>query len=375
MERYLYEPLKKDLARKMAILTGPRQIGKTWLARELMKEYQTPQYLNFDSVDDARIIQTRSWPLDADMLVFDEIHKMKGWKRYVKGVFDTRAAGQALLLTGSSRLDTFRQTGESLAGRYFHFRLNPVSVRELRDTMKPHEALSQLNRLGGFPEPFLSGSDTEAARWRNRYYTDLVREDILEFSRIHEVRTIRLLLEMLRERVGSPLSYTSLAGDLQVAPNTIRKYVEILESLCIVFLVRPFHKNVARAVLREPKVYFYDSGYVKGDEGVKLENTCAVSLLKHVQYLQDIGGADFALHYIRTRDGREIDFAVSENAKLNRIIEVKLSEDRPTTALVYFLGKFPKVPAFQLVHNLKRETHVSGISIVSASRWLAELSA
>ena len=375
MERYLYEPLKKDLARKMAILTGPRQIGKTWLARELMKEYQTPQYLNFDSVDDARIIQTRSWPLDADMLVFDEIHKMKGWKRYVKGVFDTRAAGQALLLTGSSRLDTFRQTGESLAGRYFHFRLNPVSVRELRDTMKPHEALSQLNRLGGFPEPFLSGSDTEAARWRNRYYTDLVREDILEFSRIHEVRTIRLLLEMLRERVGSPLSYTSLAGDLQVAPNTIRKYVEILESLCIVFLVRPFHKNVARAVLREPKVYFYDSGYVKGDEGVKLENTCAVSLLKHVQYLQDIGGADFALHYIRTRDGREIDFAVSENAKLNRIIEVKLSEDRPTAALVYFLGKFPKVPAFQLVHNLKRETHVSGISIVSASRWLAELSA
>lgn len=119
MERYLYEPLKKDLARKMAILTGPRQIGKTWLARELMKEYQTPQYLNFDSVDDARIIQTRSWPLDADMLVFDEIHKMKGWKRYVKGVFDTRAAGQALLLTGSSRLDTFRQTGSLLQDAIF----------------------------------------------------------------------------------------------------------------------------------------------------------------------------------------------------------------------------------------------------------------
>jgi hypothetical protein len=180
---------------------------------------------------------------------------------------------------------------------------------------------------------------------------------------------------MLRERVGSPLSYTSLAGDLQVAPNTIRKYVEILESLCIIFLVRPFHKNVARAVLREPKVYFYDSGYVKGDEGVRLENTCAVSLLKHVQYLHDIGGADCALHYIRTRDGREIDFALSENAKLSQIIEVKLSENQPTAALVYFLGKFPKVPAFQLVHNLRRETHVSGISIVSASRWLAKLSA
>jgi len=375
MDRYLYEPIKKDLARKMVILTGPRQIGKTWLARELMKEFKNPHYLNYDNFEDARIIQAHTWPINSDMLVFDEIHKMKGWKKFVKGTFDSRPKRQAILVTGSARLDTFRQTGEPLAGRYFHFRLNPISVRELKGIGKPYETLSLLNRLGGFPEPFLSGSDDEAARWRNKYYTDLVREDILEFSRIQEVRAIRLLLEMLRERVGSPLSYTSLAGDLQIAPNTVRKYVEILENLCIIFLVRPYHTNVARAVLREPKIYFYDSGYVRGDDGLKLENTCAVCLLKHVQYLQDTKGAEITLNYIRTRDGREIDFAIARKGKVDQLIEVKLSDGNLSAGLRYFQAMLPGVSAFQLVHNLRREQSVAGADIVHAAKWLSDLSA
>ncbi len=375
MKRYLQDKIIDDLKTKMVFLTGPRQVGKTYLAKSMLSEFVNSIYLNNDDISDASVIRDRSWAADSGLIVLDEIHKMKNWKNFIKGTYDTKSASQSILVTGSARLDTFRRTGESLAGRYFMHRLNPISVKELAGKMQPYEAVETLNKLGGFPEPFLSGSDEHAARWRMQYFTDIVRDDIMDFSRIHEMRAIRLMVEMLRKRVGSPVSFVTLAQDLQISPKTVHKYLDILESLHIVFTVRPFHKNIARAILKEPKVYFYDSGYVDSEEGIKLENTVAVCLLKHCQFMQDTKGAEVGLHYIRTKDGREVDFAVVDKGVLKQLIEVKLSETKPGSGIKYFSGRAPGVQALQLVHNAKNNQDVQGIEIRKAGEWLLNLEA
>lgn len=377
MQRYLTNLILSDLNKKMVVLTGPRQVGKTTLAKDLMASYRRPQYLNWDVADDRRILLAQSWSPRADLLVLDEIHKMPNWKPFLKGVFDGRTREQAILVTGSARMETFRQSGESLAGRYFHMRLHPFSVREwvvLTDA-KPDNTLDRLIERGGLPEPFLAEDLLQPERWRQQYFTDLVREDVIEFSRIHEIRAMRLLVELLRERVGSPLSIASLARDIQIAPNTVAKYLDILEALYIIFLVRPFHRNVARSILKEPKAYFFDTGYVRGDVGMKWENACAAMLLKHVHFEHDALGKQSQLHYLRTKDGAEVDFVLCENAAPTHLIECKHADNRAASSLVKFAGLFPDAKAIHLVHELRQEEYRHPVSIVKGADWLAELAA
>lgn len=377
MKRYLANTILSDLGKKMVMLTGPRQVGKTTLAKELMASYRRPQYLNWDVADDRRILIGQGWSPRADLLVFDEIHKIQNWKGYLKGVYDGRTEGQAILVTGSARMETFRQSGESLAGRYFQTRLHPFSVREwveLTDA-KPDDALDRLIERGGLPEPFLAEDVVQSERWRQQYFTDLVREDVLEFSRIQEIRAMRLLLELLRERVGSPLSIASLARDIQIAPNTVAKYLDILEALYVIFLVRPFHRNVARAILKEPKVYFFDTGYVRGDDGVKWENACATMLLKHVNFEQDVLGKQSSLSYLRTKEGAEVDFVLCDEDVPTHLIECKHADNRPAPALIKFAGLFTEAKPIQLVRELRQEEYRRPVSIVKGADWLAELAA
>lgn len=375
MNRYLSENIRSDLKNKMVLLTGPRQVGKTTLAKDMMTGYKRPQYLSWDVNNDRRILVDQSWSPRADILVLDEIHKMPNWKSYLKGVFDGRSEGQDILVTGSARMETFRQSGDSLAGRYYQARLHPFSVREwvsLTDA-RPDDALDRLIERGGFPEPFLAENNIDAERWRRQYFTDLVREDVLEFSRIQEIRVMRLLVELLRERVGSPLSIASLARDVQVAPNTVTKYLEILEALYVIFLVRPYHRNVARAIMKEPKIYFFDTGYLLGDEGVKWENACAVMLHKMCDYKQDVLGMETSLHYLRTKDGDEVDFVLCEIGDPSFLIECKYADNRPGSTLIKFAGLFPNAEAIQLVRELRQEEYRSPVSILSGAKWLAEL--
>jgi hypothetical protein len=375
MKRYLDDRLRRDLKQKMVVLTGPRQVGKTTLSRQLVDELPGSQYLNHDVVAHRAVMLAQSWRASAPLLVLDEIHKMRDWKSWLKGAADGRTPGQQLLVTGSARMDTFRQSGESLAGRYFRLRLHPLSVREWSEQMQvpAPTALTHLLLRGGFPEPALDASDADAQRWRTDYFSGLVREDVLEFSRLQEVNAMRLFAEMLRSRVGSPLSLASLSRDLGVSSVTLAKYLDILQALFIVFVVRPWHRNIARATLQAPKVYFFDTGLVLGDEGIRFENLVACHLLKNVQWQQDTRGAAVGLHYIRTKDDAEIDFCLSEGDALTHLVECKLSDTKAQRTLIRFAAEWPQAQAIQLVRECRAEADVGGVQIRDAAPWLAAL--
>jgi predicted AAA+ superfamily ATPase len=376
MERYLAARIQADLDRKMVVLTGARQVGKTTLARQLMQRFEAAQYLNWDVPADRAVLLRQSWSPRSTLLVFDEVHKMPNWKRWLKGVVDGRPPTQRVLVTGSARMDTFGQSGESLAGRYLALRLHPISVREWCEQQgaNAEEALTRLLLRGGFPEPCLAETDADAQRWRRQYATDLIREDVLDFSRVNDLKTLRAFFELLRERVGSPLSLASMARDLAVSPTTLKRNLDILQALFIVFLVPPWHGKVARALLKSPKLYFFDTGLVKGDEGVRFENAVAAMLLKHVEFLQDTRGVDIALHYLRTKDGAEVDFCVAGEAPL-QLIECKLADAAPHRALVRFAAQFAAAEAVQLVRDLRQEEQRGVVQLARAAPWLARLAA
>ena len=393
MHRYLDAQVAADLARKMVIVTGPRQVGKTTLARQFVAQYSTTteaipaQYFNWDVPDHRATLQQGRWNRAAPLLVFDEIHKMSDWKSWLKGVVDGKPETQRILVTGSARMETFRQSGPSLAGRFHALRLHPISVREWCAqalppfATTPQQALAHLMARGGFPEPFLAQDATTAERWRTDYFTGLIREDIVEFSRIAELNAMRLFVELLRSRTGSPLSLASIARDLAVSPATLRRYLDILEALFIVFIVRPWHKNIGRATQQMPKVYFFDNGLVKTDGnggdsgGPRFENAVAAMLAKHAAFLRDTTGRDIGLHYIRTKDGSEIDFALSDNERLTDLIECKWADTAVPRSLARFASEHADTRATQLVYTLDHEQRRGNVDVVPAGPWLARLAA
>ncbi len=376
MIRELQLQISKDLDKKLILLAGARQVGKTTLARNLVEQFEGAQSFNFDVAADRKIIEAQAWSPDAPLVVFDELHKMPQWKAWLKGVYDGRKKTQRLLVTGSARLDFLREGGDSLAGRFFAHRLHPITVAEwcvANPSVNADDALTRILTRGGFPEPMLATDDADALRWRRQYIDGLVREDVLEFSRLHEVNTMRVLVDLLRERVGSPLSVASLARDLNASHTTITRYIEILEALFIIFTVHPWHRNVSRSLLKAPKAYFMDSGLVRGDDGRKFENVVACALLAAVHGRQDKDGRDCELHYLRTKDGAEVDFTIAENNTLTELIECKWTDATPHRALLRFAEQFSEAKATQLVRHARNAGHYGNVNVAPAAQWLRDL--
>ena len=372
MKREIAPHIKKDLEKKIVFISGPRQVGKTTLTKSLDFTYD---YFNYDKASDRAALKDNSWDRNKELVIFDELHKMNQWKRWLKGIYDTEGVRPRILVTGSSKLETYKKVGDSLAGRYFQYRLHPFDLKEVRLRYSKEEAFKRLWECSGFPEPFIDGTEVFYHRWKRSHLDIILRQDLIDIQTVRDIQAIESLIELLKSNVGSTISYSNLARTLEKDAKTIKSWLQLLENLYIIFKVTPYSKKISRSLLKEPKYYFYDTVQVSKDNGVKLENIVATSILKELHRLEDVLGASAAkLHFLRTKDGKEIDFLVVINSKPYCLIEVKWSDDAPSKHFSYFEPYFIKIKKIQLVKEIKRDkTYPDGLEIRDVVTWLSKI--
>jgi uncharacterized protein len=334
--------------------------------------------------------QTRLFELKDSMslLIFDEIHKFKNWKLFLKGFFDSFEKLTKVIVTGSAKLDIYKKGGDSLMGRYFYYRIHPLSVAEIVDPTLINQEIrvnpqkispedwEALLTYGGFPEPFTQRRKEFSNRWQKTKRDQLLREDIREETKIQEVALLEVFAEILRHQAAQSMDYNSLSRKIGVSNDTIKRWLEVLKSFYYCFAIQPWSKNISRSLIKEPKLYLWDWASVDNEEQ-RLENFVACHLLKAVHFWNDRGFGDYSLHYLRTKDKVEVDFIVIKNGKPWFIVEVKAKSRSFSPALYHFQEKTKAPHAFQVVFDMPFVScdcfEEKGPIVVPAQTFLAQL--
>jgi len=376
MQRVYELLLEEHIARnrQMAFLSGARQVGKTTTSLQASSEVPIHFYFNWDNEDHRKLIVEGPEAIAREaglnllhsslpILVFDEIHKYRNWKRFLKGFFDTYEKKCRVVVTGSARLDVYKRGGDSLMGRYLLYRVHPLSVREIVDPRLPLQEIQQpleieagdfeaLLEYGGFPEPYLKRSRPFFHQWRRLRTEQLFREEIRDLSRIQETSQIQLLAEILQEEASHSLNQSGLAAKIKVSAPTLHRWMELLKSLYFCFTIQPWSKNLSRSLIKEPKVYLWNWALIE-DAGARLENFVASHLYKAVQFWTDRGLGDYGLYYLRDKEKREVDFLVTRDKKPWFLVEAKASGHQGISRWLYYYQEKLKVPhAFQIGFDL-----------------------
>ena len=386
----------------MVFLAGPRQSGKTTLARQIAAGFTNSVYCNWDIIEDRRTLlenpvffttmkrRDSSLPL----VIFDEIHKYRDWKNYLKGIYDRYSAEYRFLITGSGRLDLYQRGGDSLAGRYLLFNLFPFTAAEL-DAERPDFMTFQENPLelnitnhdqcmtewlqmegcSGFPEPFLKARPASWRRWSSTYGRQMLREDIRDMTDIRQIDTMESLFTLLPSRIGSPLSITGLSGDLGIAYATAQSWLALFEQFFLTFSIPTWTERIARAILKERKVYLFDYPRVT-DPAARFENQVALELLRGVTTWNNLGHGEFSLHFVKNKEQQEVDFLITKERTPWLLIEAKLTDEQPSKSLLA-MQKQLQVSAIQLVKNgasfRRFAVDNQQVLIAPACHWLRRL--
>ncbi len=370
-ERYIKNPVAGDLKDKMVFIGGPRQVGKTTFALSFLSEPNEnhPAYLNWDHMPVRSALLKGELPSRQKIIVLDEIHKFSRWRSLVKGFYDTNKSNISFIITGSARLDHYSRGGDSLQGRYHYYRLHPFSLRELHHNPTGDD-LQNLLKFGGFPEPCLRGEERFWRRWQRDRLQRVIYEDIRDLENIREISLLELLAEELPNRVGSPLSVMKLKILMQVAHETVERWLSIFERMYYCFRIPPYGPPKVRAVKKERKLYLWDWSGVP-DPGARFENFVASQLLKYCHFMEDTEGYRMELRFLRDTDKREIDFVVLKDKKPLFAVECKTGEKNVNPCLFYFKER-TDIPEFYQVHQGKRDYVAGGVRVLPLLTFLEE---
>ena len=365
--RYLSSAIKEDALkdRKMAFISGPRQVGKTTLGKQLLKDKNN--YFSWDQTAFRKV--WAQFPekileqIGEGPVLFDEIHKDRKWKSKIKGFYDTHSDRLSILVTGSSKLDIYRKGSDSLLGRYIPYRLHPFSVSESHTPPKPDSILKKfkvsykwkdLLTLGGYPEPLLSGKEKKAQRWSRLRLDRLAYEDTRDVKVLSDLNAFRILLDLIPEKVGSLFSFNSLKEDVGVAYATVREWVLLSEILYYGFFVRPYSKGFKRSIRSESKFYLYDILQIpKSEPGKRKENLTALHLIKICHFWTDTGEGLFDLFFVRDKEKKEVDFLITRDRIPWMLVECKSQSKSLSSHLLYYSEKLRTPLNFQLINDEK----------------------
>lgn len=372
-KRTYAEAIEKDLKKKMVFLGGPKQVGKTTLAQSFIKNFKPGHqaYYNWDNEKDRKILKDQDWNKNEPLIILDEIHKRKGWQTFVKGIWDTWKGVQNYLITGSARLDTYRKGGDSMLGRYHYYRIHPYTLPELGYN---EDNLNLIFQFGGFPEPLIEQNEVELRRWHNQRISKLVRLDLRDLENISDLDKVEALAEALPSRVGSLLSYRSLAEDLEVSDKTIKRWVQLLDSLYYCYQISPYGSAKIKAIKKAQKLYLWDWSQIQ-DDSFRFENMVASHLLKLAHYNYDVLGLKSEVRFIRDETGKECDFVFIKNGKAEFAVECKLNSSQASSSFLFLKSKLNIPRWYQVNLNEKSKKIEPHFSILSFADFCKEIEA